>query len=128
MKESRLFQIVYCLLNQGHVTANQLATDLEVSIRTIYRDLDSLSAAGIPIYTESGRNGGIYLMKDYTLDKTLLSDTEKAEILTSLQGMNAALGFHNETVLNKLRMTDVNLLSPIQALNLLAELKQDLNA
>ena len=102
MKESRLFQIVYCLLNQGHVTANQLATDLEVSIRTIYRDLDSLSAAGIPIYTESGRNGGIYLMKDYTLDKTLLSDTEKAEILTSLQGMNAALGFHNETVLNKL--------------------------
>ena len=52
MKESRLFQIVYCLLNQGHVTANQLATDLEVSIRTIYLDLYSLIADGIPINKE----------------------------------------------------------------------------
>lgn len=102
MKESRLFKIVYCLLNKGHTTASQLAADLEVSIRTIYRDLDALSAAGIPLYTESGRNGGIYLMSNHVLDKALLSETEKKEILTSLQSMKAAEGINNEAVLQKL--------------------------
>ena len=59
MQESRLFRIVYFLLNRGQVTAAELAREFEVSVRTIYRDIDALSGAGIPVYAETGRNGGI---------------------------------------------------------------------
>ena len=69
MKESRLFKIVYYLLGKGQATAPELAGKFEVSIRTIYRDIDALSGAGIPVYTEPGRNGGIYLMDNFVLDK-----------------------------------------------------------
>ena len=62
MQESRLFKIVYHLLDKGRATASELAEKFEVSVRTIYRDIDALSGAGIPIYAEAGRNGGIYLM------------------------------------------------------------------
>jgi len=62
MKESRLFKIVYYLLNKGQASATELAERFEVSVRTIYRDIDALSGAGIPIYTQTGRNGGIRLM------------------------------------------------------------------
>lgn len=69
MKEGRLFQIVYELLKKGTATAPDLAKKLEVSVRTIYRDIDALSGAGVPIYAEPGRNGGIRLMQDFVLDK-----------------------------------------------------------
>ena len=65
MQESRLFKIVYYLLNKGQATAPELAEKFEVSVRTIYRDVDALSEAGIPVYAEAGRNGGIHLMKDF---------------------------------------------------------------
>ena len=68
MQESRLFQILYHLLQHSQATAPQLAEKLEVSVRTIYRDIDALSSAGIPVYTEAGRNGGIHLMEDFVLD------------------------------------------------------------
>ena len=80
MQESRLFRIVYYLLDKGRATAPELAEHFEVSVRTIYRDIDTLSGAGIPIYAETGRNGGIYLMKGFVLDKAVLSDEEKQEI------------------------------------------------
>ncbi len=73
MRESRLFKIVYHLLDKGQATAPELAERFEVSVRTIYRDIDALSEAGIPIYAETGRNGGIHLMKDFVLDKAALS-------------------------------------------------------
>lgn len=57
MQESRLFKIVYYLLDRGTATAPELAERFEVSVRTIYRDIDALSGAGIPIYAESGRPG-----------------------------------------------------------------------
>ena len=72
MQESRLFKILYHLLEKGHVTAQELAKQFEVSVRTIYRDIDSLSEAGIPVYAEKGRNGGIFLLEDFTLNKVLL--------------------------------------------------------
>lgn len=102
MKESRLFQIVYCLTEKGHVTACELAKQLEVSVRTIYRDIDSLSAAGIPIYAEAGRNGGIYLTDHFVLDKALLSQNEKQEILASLQSLSAATAIDTDATLQKL--------------------------
>lgn len=60
MQESRLFKIIYFLLDQGHATAPEMAEKFEVSVRTIYRDIDALSEAGIPVYAETGRNGGSF--------------------------------------------------------------------
>lgn len=102
MQESRLFKIVYYLLDKGQATAPELAKKLEVSVRTIYRDIDSLSAAGIPIYTEAGRTGGIRLMNDFVLNKAILSEKEKQEILTALQSINATLNTSNSQTLQKL--------------------------
>ena len=57
MQESRLFRIVYYLIEKGKSTAPELAQKFEVSVRTIYRDIDVISSAGIPIYTrEKWRN------------------------------------------------------------------------
>ncbi len=102
MNESRLFKIVYYLLDKGQATAPELAEKFEVSVRTIYRDIDVLSGAGIPIYTEAGRNGGIYLMDHFVLDRVVLSGEEKQEILTALQSLNAAQNMNGNDTVQKL--------------------------
>lgn len=102
MQESRLFKIVYYLLDKGQATASELAERFEVSVRTIYRDVDALSGAGIPIYAEAGRNGGIRLMNDFVLDKAVLSEEEKQEILTALQGITAMHNIGGSQTLQKL--------------------------
>mgnify|MGYP000608108663 FL=1 len=95
MEQSRLFKIVYHLLGKGKSTAPELAKKFEVSIRTIYRDLDTISAAGVPIYATQGRGGGIFIMSDFVLNKSLLSEQEKEQILMALQGISATE--HNQT-------------------------------
>lgn len=102
MQESRLFKIVYHLLDKGRATAPELSEKFEVSVRTIYRDIDALSGAGIPIYTEAGRNGGIYLMNDFVLDKTVLTEEEKREILAALHSINSTNNIDNRQILQKL--------------------------
>ena len=102
MQESRLFKIVYYLLDKGQATASELAETFEVSVRTIYRDIDSLSGAGIPIYTETGRNGGIHLMNDFVLDKAVFSEQEKQDILAALQSINITKNKNNSQTLQKL--------------------------
>lgn len=102
MRENRLFQIVYYLLDKGKATAPELAEKFEVSVRTVYRDLDALSASGIPLYTETGRNGGIYLMHDFALDQTLFSEEEKQEILTRLQSLDTLPNLRGNVALDKL--------------------------
>ena len=102
MHESRLFKIMYHLLDKGQATAQELAEKFEVSVRTIYRDIDALSGAGVPIYTEAGRNGGIHLMNDFVLDKAVLSEEEKQEILTSLQSINFMNNIGSNQTLQKL--------------------------
>ena len=102
MQESRLFKIVYYLLEKGQATAPELAEKFEVSVRTIYRDIDALSGAGIPVYTETGRGGGIYLMKDFVLDKAVLSAEEKQEILTALQSLHTTQNIHDSQTMQKL--------------------------
>jgi len=88
MQTTRLFEIIYVLLNKEIMTAKALAERFGVSTRTIYRDVDVLSLAGIPIYTEKGKKGGISLLPDFVLNKSLLSDGEQEEILTALQGLS----------------------------------------
>ena len=102
MQQGRLFKIVYCLLDKGRATAPELAEKLEVSVRTIYRDLDTISAAGIPIYTTQGKGGGIFLMPEFVLDKSLLTSQEKEQILMALQGLAAAENSQTEELLTKL--------------------------
>ena len=102
MSDSRLFKILYYLLDRQRATAPELAAEFEVSPRTIYRDVEALSGAGIPIYAEPGRNGGIYLLQDFILDKAILSETEKQEILTSLQSVLATGYTGGKEMLTKL--------------------------
>lgn len=102
MQESRLFKILYYLLDKGHATAPELAEKFEVSVRTIYRDVDAISSAGIPIYVTTGRNGGIQFLDNYVLNKSFFSDSEKLEILSGLQSLSAVQYPEVDAVLNKL--------------------------
>ena len=102
MRESRLFRIVYYLLQNRKATAPELAQKFEVSIRTIYRDIDSISSAGIPIYATQGKGGGISILNDYTLDKSLFSEQEQEQMLTALQGMIATTEKNSNELLTKL--------------------------
>ena len=90
MEQGRLFKIVYHLLDKGRATAPELAEKFVVSVRTIYRDLDAISAAGIPIYTVQGKGGGIFILPEFVLEKSLLTPQEKEQILMALQGLAAA--------------------------------------
>ncbi len=89
MQVIRLFEIVYILLNKNYITARELAEHFEVSVRTIYRDIDVLCQAGIPIYTSKGKGGGIGLLDNFVLNKSVLSKQEQEEIISALQGLNA---------------------------------------
>jgi predicted DNA-binding transcriptional regulator YafY len=70
MRADRLLSILILLQSRGLLTARELARELEVSERTIYRDMDVLSAAGFPVYADTGRRGGYALLGDYDLDLT----------------------------------------------------------
>lgn len=102
MQMKRLFQIVYYLLENGKSSAPELANKFEVSTRTIYRDLDSISAAGIPIYATQGKGGGISLMENYVLDKSIFSEKEQEQILIALQGIASTEGENTDELLSKL--------------------------
>lgn len=103
MQIQRLFEIVYILLNKGSVTAGDLAHRLEVSPRTIYRDIETLCHSGIPIYTTKGKGGGIHLMDSFVLDKSLLSPLEQQEILGALSSLQATNYPYIQPILEKLR-------------------------
>lgn len=90
MSTDRLFQIITLLMNHGALTAKELARRLEVSVRTIYRDADALSAAGVPVRTLPGRGGGLSLMEGYTLERRLFSPQEQRQILMGVQSLAAA--------------------------------------
>ena len=89
MQGGRLFRLLYLLIEREGWTAGTLARQLEVSERTVRRDLDALSAAGIPVYTAQGRGGGVRLLPGFVLDRSLLSGKEQDEILYGLQTLRA---------------------------------------
>ncbi|WP_313152793.1 helix-turn-helix transcriptional regulator [Lacrimispora sp.] len=102
MQMNRLFEIVYILLNKKTTTAKELAERFEVSVRTIYRDIDMLSSAGIPVYASQGKGGGISLLEDYVLNKSVLSEDEQNEILFALQSLTVTQNPETDKVLSKL--------------------------
>ena len=102
MKDSRLFRILYYILEKGRVTANELSEKFEVSIRTIYRDIDSLSSAGIPIYALQGKGGGIEIAEEFVLSNSLLNEDEKNMIMTSLHSFDGTGNIFGDELLTKL--------------------------
>ena len=89
MKIDRLIGIVILLLNRKQVTAGELAEYFEVSERTIYRDVDSLGRAGIPVVTMQGAGGGVSLMDGFVLDRQLVTPDDIASIVTALRGLSS---------------------------------------
>lgn len=84
---TRQFRMVYLLLEKGRMTAGELAEKLEVSPRTILRDVDALSAAGVPVYTTQGGGGGVALLPGHVLDRAAFTDEEQRQLLTALQSL-----------------------------------------
>jgi len=103
MQINRLFEIVYILMNKKQITANELAAYFEVSKRTILRDIDALTTAGIPIYTTQGKGGGIFIQDNFLLNKAFVSEDEQKQILFSLQSMAATGVIESDKILGRLR-------------------------
>ncbi|MGE6629769.1 helix-turn-helix transcriptional regulator [Bacillus sp. NPDC077027] len=104
MKIDRVLSIVMILISKKQVQAKELAEMHEVSLRTIYRDIDTINQAGIPIVTHQGIGGGISIVEHYRLEKKLLTDEDIQLILTALESMTSAYQFkESESVLKKIR-------------------------
>lgn len=88
MKVDRLVSIIMILLEKGRVGAQELAEMFEVSPRTIYRDIDAINMAGIPVRSTSGVGGGFEIMQKYKLDKTVFSTADLSAILMGLSNLS----------------------------------------
>lgn len=91
MKLDRLLAIVMLLLNKEQVNAKELAQYFEVSQRTIYRDIEAINQAGIPIVSYMGSDGGFGIMENYQLKKNFLTKDEISSVLTALKSINATI-------------------------------------
>lgn len=106
MRADRLLSILMILQSRGKATARELALELEVSERTIYRDIIALSIAGIPVYTESGPGGGIYLLESYRTTLTGLNEDEiQALFMLSIPSPLAELGVSKQLQAALLKIT-----------------------
>src|SRR5574344_2977761 len=94
MKIDRLIGILSILLQKEKVTAPELAQMLEVSKRTINRDIDDLCRAGIPIVTSQGTGGGISIMDGYKMDRTILTSRDMRMIMAGLRSLDSVSGSH----------------------------------
>lgn len=103
MQINRLFETVYILLNKKTTTARELAEHFEVSKRTVMRDIEILSQAGIPIYTTPGRGGGISILDNFVLDKAAITEEEQNQILFALQSLGSTEQAGAADILSKLR-------------------------
>lgn len=84
MKLERLISITYALLNNEVISASELADKYHVSQRTIYRDIEAICAAGIPVISYQGANGGYGIIKEYKMDKSLLHSNDIESLITLL--------------------------------------------
>lgn len=106
VRASRIVQLLLLLQTRGRLTAAQLAAELEVSVRTVYRDVDALAAAGVPLYGEAGHAGGYRLVDGYRTRLTGLTSTEADSLfLTGLPGPAQELGLGAEVAAAWLKLT-----------------------
>lgn len=91
MKVDRLMSIVLVLLDKGRIRAQELADMFEVSLRTIYRDIDAIDLAGIPIRSTPGAGGGFEIMPDYKIDRKFFSTADLSAILMGLSSLSSMI-------------------------------------
>lgn len=112
MKSDRLLSILLLLQTRGLVPATELAERFDVSVRTIYRDVEALSSSGVPVYAERGRHGGIALLPGFRTDVTgLTADESRALFVLAADGAHAALGL-DEAIGSALRKVMAALPAP----------------
>lgn len=103
MRLERLLHLVVLLANRKRIAAKELAERFGVSVRTIYRDIEAICQAGIPVVTYPGLNGGVGLAEGYRLDRSVFSEEELASALVALRGFAGAFGDpHAEAVQEKI--------------------------
>ncbi|MCU0847745.1 MAG: YafY family transcriptional regulator [Spirochaetes bacterium] len=91
MRLDRMLSIIVMLLNKDRISAKDLSEKFEVSVRTIYRDIESINLAGIPIVSYQGNSGGFGIMENYRLDRQVLTLKDMTSILSALKGISPTL-------------------------------------
>ena len=102
MQINRLLEIVYILLEKKLITAKELSERFGVSQRTIYRDIDALCIAGIPLYSERGKGGGISMIPEFVLNKSILNEQEQQTMLSALQVLSGVKASETDQMQQKL--------------------------
>jgi predicted DNA-binding transcriptional regulator YafY len=104
MRMDRLLNMVVLLANRKRVRAKELAEQFGISVRTVYRDVDTICQAGIPIVSFPGLNGGLGIADGYRLDRNVFSEDELASVMVALQGVAGSYGDpHAASVQEKIR-------------------------
>lgn len=104
MKIDRMLTIIVMLLNRSRISAKELAEKFGISVRTVYRDIETINMAGTPIISYPGNNGGFGIIENYKLDHQLLTLNNLCSMLSALKGVNSSLeDVELESSIEKLR-------------------------